>query len=375
MLKRRYGMSRRVAGATALARMAKTLAKRGASSARKRFGARKRPAAAGKTRYAKKARTTRRKESIIRPPPSGGLGHSTCYIVKRRSPGKLLGRMSAPCTVYDDDSFLIQNSNLGYQAYGYSHGSLTGELEGNHVATLFNNARDYLATTTGLSASTLSVSQQSYKMLINSVIQTMAITNMESTSVRVDIWDVVAKQAGHVSYSDPIPQWALGLAAQKPVTPYAGITDPLTFPRSVPTTSYIFNKNWKVVKRTAVELGPGQSHEHVLVYKVNSVVDTEIISDLTDTNARGNRAQLAGLTHHTIITLNGIVVESGTASGLYTLSSTKLGIVSHRKTMVRLLTSAPRLSQYIDVNNHANDSAERYYNVGSGAIATGAAAA
>lgn len=361
------------------------------SGGRPKYGARAgtkrlrgKPAGAGRAtkraRSVTKTKTKTKKEQTVRAPPFGGISHSYASLVQKRRYKAPLKDLSSPYTKVDTSFGEITTGlTLGLQGLGYAIQGMEPSFTPNHIQALMEEASNYNITKSGLLAAGANSfsTQRSHKVILDSAITKAMIGNMTSVGCVFDIYDLVAKRDINNVNGDntPIAAWQRGLEMQQGSNTVPGdfvtIGGQAGMLGAVPTSSQAFNYLWRIAKRTKVELGPGQTHEHTFNHKPNRLLDSARIW-IKDTGGTTSVFQaLGGLTHRIMLVARGTVVETNDDSGTFSSSHIKLGIIASRTARIRLLTSQPRLTAFGDNLPQVSAATQRYYNPGSGAIDTG----
>lgn len=273
--------------------------------------------------------------------------------------------MTEPQTIHENDYNIIHSNATGVQAVGYNVANIPAEFSALHIKALYEQASLSFITPNPILGT-----QASFKLYLDTVYTTTRFTNFTTTTASVDIYDLLCKNNVVTAGNGPLDLWNSDLGLMKGVgaAPSTAYNQQLGV---VPTTSFLFNKYHRIVKRTKVELGPGQSHEHVFVHNAKRSYDL----DGNNLSSALTTLDIKGLTHYTMLVCNGIVVETGVGTGVCTTSDIKIGMVTNRRTRVRLLTTSPRLATYNDRMVHNAVLTEQYVNFGDGLVKTGVAEA
>ena len=155
--------------------------------------------------------------------------------------------------------------------------------------TLSKAFNDYLLAknqtgTTGTDENVLNIQQSA--LHLKTVSAELSITNVNSTTAVVDLWEVVPKFAlGPASYSNsgyavgymsPSYCWLRGLSNDSgtTATDTPMLEDLLTAGTTGarPTDSLNFARSWKIVKHVKINLTGGSTHNHKMVYAINHTV-------------------------------------------------------------------------------------------------------
>lgn len=112
---------------------------------------------------------------------------------------------------------------------------------------------------------TPTAAQKTTRVFMNKCLQQYMFTNNQTNNVFVDIYDVVARRDNGWN---PQAAFDAGLKDQ-------GIASGTDAINVTPFMSTIFTQNWKVLKKTNIELGPGVSHRHIQSVALNKVWNAE----------------------------------------------------------------------------------------------------
>lgn len=339
------------------------------------------------TRPTKRGRTLsktkyKKKEQTVRAPPFGGISHSYGSLVNKRRYKVAIKDLSQPYTKTDTSQGEINTADLlGLQGVGYAIQNMEPSFTPNHISILMNEAAQYTIASNGSTSTAYpgyTNQARGFKVILDSSITKTMIGNMTSVGCIFDVYDVVAKRDINQVNGDngPIATWERGLLQQQAANTVPGdfvnAQSQVGMVGAVPTASKAFNYLWRIAKRTRVELGPGQTHEHVFVHKPNRLLDTDRLY-IQGESGTGNSVYqaLGGLTHRILIVARGVVVETNNDSGSFSTAHIKLGLVTSRTTRVRPVLSRPRMTAFGDGIPQVSAATQRYYNPGSGAIDTG----
>lgn len=142
------------------------------------------------------------------------------------------------------------------------------------------------------------------------------ITNRETHSVVLDIYEVVPKHAlgpteyqneGYsIGYMSPSWTWAVGLTSDTPM-----LEDTLTAPNvgSKPTDSVNFSRSWNVVKHVKVNLTAGSTHIHKMAYAINKTVSYQEYAQFSTSGGK-----LAGWNPSLLFRLRGVPTADNSLS-------------------------------------------------------------
>nr|WAE42582.1 MAG: capsid protein [Cressdnaviricota sp.] len=280
---------------------------------------------------------TKKKEKILRSPASG-LSHSGFYLKMRKSLALKMYEKLGATNTYEIN---------GYAGIGCSVGTqLTKQLYGlnNYPdwSAFFNQSLQYLtAGGAATSSAGLVAKQRSFKMAITTASVKICYTNQSDGDLILDIYDLIAKRDRAQSV-DCTTDWQNGLTDQQGTAGAAGLN---YYWGAVPTTSKLFNQEWTIKKRTSVELGPGRTHEHMVVLHINKIVDSEIFSQFASAQTP---YLMKGISYANMIVGRGMPVDDGgIAAGTITVgnistSPCKVVTVGHLKYTGYLVASTAR---------------------------------
>lgn len=291
--------------------------------------------------------TTRKKEKVVRPAP-GGISHS--YTSRKLYPGRYSGVIKA---LGNSQTYNILNTVPVIALFNQQGTAAVGGLwSQNTLQQLYNNGSKTKSQPSG--GMVLQTYQKSWKMHLESAIITCLFTNTSPNGLEVDIYDCVSK----VTTSNFIATdqaWNQGLIDQELVATSTSIKAPYC----VPTESKLFNVNWRILKRTRVELAAGSSHEHIFYNKINRQVDAEYCV---------NYAQIKDITYQQLVVVRGVLVDSSpgvTTANNIGFAASKLLCCVREKYIVRQVQSTPRTS-FLTNNLTLTDGGHEYTQVYGG---------
>lgn len=174
------------------------------------------------------------------------------------------------------------------------------------------------------------------KLWVDYTSLTYHLTNQSPNLVEMDVYDVLCKTD---KCDGPKVAWAFGLVdAQGSST---GIPDQ-TYPGSYPSQSAIFRRDWKIVKKTRVQMASGANHRHVFRHNINGVVN------LGATEAYATQSNLKGYTTATFFVTRGMPADTQNnfLFGQITLDRTKVICCWDMECQYRVMDSKPRKIQY-----------------------------
>nr|WAE42551.1 MAG: capsid protein [Cressdnaviricota sp.] len=273
----------------------------------------------------------KKKEQIIKPPPSG-LSHS--YATNRNNKMSTVGLFDK---LYQSSNYeLLNTCSIVGASSTQGVGTISTILNGTDYKTIINKALTFYNLGNSTAASSqIQTNQKSFKTCLDKVISITELTNQSPGGVEIEIWDLVSKITS-ANYVFPDTAWGTGGQDQQ----IDGTTYSDLYLFSVPTQSKYFNLTWRVVKRTKVELGTGRSHEHVFNHQVNRVVDSEYFAV---------NAMVKGITAAQLVIGRGQVSDStnGLTVGTISTGPVKIVGINRLKYTVRVGSSAPRQSYQV----------------------------
>lgn len=192
-----------------------------------------------------------------------------------------------------------------------------------------------LATT----AASPGFAQNDAKLYLNYCLTEIEFHNQTESPVTMIVYNLMSKTT-KATLVNPDTDWQVGLGD------VAGSgTLARNFPDAKPTASKVFNINWKIVKKTHVELMPGKVHKHTFLFKPQSIVNHEYFA---------NYGQVRGLTYSTMCVAKGAIGTADTApdygpSVTATLAPVKILYSLKHYYFTKILSVLP--STYFQANN------------------------
>lgn len=208
-------------------------------------------------------------------------------------------------------------TNNTVRSSGYSSASTQGVQNAQFIGAYFTAGDIYNAfnVTSGVTAPLSGV-----KLFFGEINAETLITNAENTNAHFTLYDVIAKVDGQATHNiEPANCFLVsGIDASGGGAGNA----------TIPGTDFFFNPRlkayYKLVKKTKVILGPGDTHSHVVKYGLNKFVSQERIRSLTVTN--GNYP-VGGISMYTVMIHHGTPVHDETTETSVTLGKSKLDVV------------------------------------------------
>ncbi|AXL65936.1 putative capsid protein [Giant house spider associated circular virus 3] len=164
---------------------------------------------------------------------------------------------------------------------------------GTNITSIFNDMYANQATTAPLYSSGAVVLNQNeaLKFFLQSGSIDLELTNMSAGSAQLTIYVLMAKNTKSTT-SGPTADWTNGLIAEK--GSQANTPTPFTI-NNRPTSSKVFNVNWKVCDSKTYNAGPGAKVNYAFNFSPRSVVDATYFA--RHTQIRGLTYALLAVTH------------------------------------------------------------------------------
>lgn len=153
---------------------------------------------------------------------------------------------------------------------------------------------------------------QDFKILLKSVTANLVLTNEAPGACEIDIWDLICN-CSTSSYATPTSQWVQGLVDEE-----GPATDTVNMLYSIPTMTKRFNLNWKVIKRTRLELGAGRSHRHTCYYRPNIIIDSQYANTFQ---------MIKGVTRAIMVTVKGLPSDTSNTYTVGTVTTGRIKVV------------------------------------------------
>lgn len=222
---------------------------------------------------------TRRKSDTITRSPTSGISHSrfTAKYIKSKIPYGMLKTIpvfhyrenssgTLLCLVDRQNAEIVKTIGGADRLKVLSFDATAGQLAG-AVSSQLNDAAGY----------------RSIKTCVLNVGSTTSFTNCGTECITMDIYEISPKIDQLTAGKDPLNAWNETGIDDHAADALAGGTAPYTkwyqYMFTTPKQSNTFNHNYKVLKKTTVELGPGRSHEHVSRYIGPKIFDTTYAQD------------------------------------------------------------------------------------------------
>lgn len=227
------------------------------------------------------------------------------------------------------------------------YGTLTASGTGGDYSSTTNDLQNIIQQ---VYAGVPTASQRTTRLYVKSTMVNMTFTNNQTNNMFCDIYDVVARRDGNQS---TFTAWQNGLVDQ-------GLGSGYTAINVVPQMSTSFNQHWKVLKKTSIELPPGNSHRHIQTIKLNKSFNYERLQDAT--------ANFAGLTTAVMVVIWGAPDHDATTVTSVSTGSCLLDSVISRQIVYAISQPQTTLTKY--VSTLGTITTERNVNPESGAPGT-----
>jgi len=199
------------------------------------------------------------------------------------------------------------------------------------IASLYETAATQYnhITSTEIALDASHTAYNGMKFLVSGCRSELRLVNQAPSPMEMDIYVLISKVTKTTAVT-PIVDWQSDIDSVKGAN-----TLTQTIPYNTPLDGVIFKRNWSVVKKYRVSMGPGCLHLVKYNHRPNRVIDIAY--------ATAN-AQLAGLTSHIMVVQRGTLADDSNATtvGLIGLSQTKMIGVLKRRYESRLVGFWPR---------------------------------
>lgn len=300
---------------------------------------------------------TKRKRSNVKVEGAGGQisGFKRTGRIKRFT--KQLYKRVSPQFIYANKSNRLfgtagQQAIQTYYLLDNVAAQPTTDNDFNNMADVANNGELYADTgALGLIYPVKSYSPKTVKYFIDQVTAKYMMTNQENTNVELFIYDLVAKKDGSIT---PEGAWSGGLTDEGGNASYrntVGIS---------PFVSPQFNAYWKVLKKTRVVLGTGQSHCHYINWKCQKVFNQEKLAD--------SPYYIKGLSYATMIIQTGLPVTDTTGSTV-TTAGTDVASVMTKQVKFKVVRDANQtFRNYFNNLTTPGNAAQQMVDAATGAV-------
>lgn len=249
------------------------------------------------------------------------------------------------------------SNQQGYLSYAYFSGGAYNSTT-TDLSYILNKVASQVSNTT-VSDITLAanVKYKNLRVLLERAQCKFLMTNQSIANACVTIYDIIARADTSIA---PATAWNSGLLDEASSTATYNASNP----GATPFASELFCTHYKVIGKTELMLGQGQTHEHLIAYKPNKFFN---FTDLADSDT-----SLRGVTLFTMIVVHGVPDNDQTVQTNVGTSSIALDVVTTKQ--LSWTYSQVNYTTYDYQNNLPTITTERVMDYGSGAVATNVAA-
>jgi len=197
-------------------------------------------------------------------------------------------------------------------------------------------------------------SYKTTRVFFESVSAKYMMTNQDLTNANVTLYDVVCRRD---TTATPDYEWSVGITEEN-ATYNAAVLG------CTPFSSSLFTSHYKILKTTKLVLSPGQTHTHSVYYKLNRLLNQDILYD--------SALMLRGITIATIVVTHGEPTNSSTTPTNVSTAPSTLDIVQTKQ--IRYSFIVDEDTNYYYVNSLPTVSDPHIVNVGNSAITSDAVA-
>lgn len=192
----------------------------------------------------------------------------------------------------------------------------------------------------------------SVKFFLQSSRSTCKIVNQSPANGLVRLYHLVSKVT-KVTFVSPETDWATGLVNEsKYQSVNLGTAPLLSYPGSKPTTSKLFNINWKIINVKTAQMMPGQEITDVWTMVHNKVVDTQYFQTYS---------QVAGITQCIMMVYSGALGDSANSTSIGNISLAPLKLISSCEQIIETKALSPfQTSSYQDTTPYTTADANFY---------------
>lgn len=288
-------------------------------------------------------RRKKKKSSIVHSPATGQSNSALTIKFKPIKLNKQFNTMHPPFTFDQIDGFGCF-SEIGLQkpqtifVSGMGGNSASTSPIAVQINYLANKAGATLTTAGAVNTGAVTVisGQRSNKVLLNSSSNILEFTNQGPATCNVTLYNLMCKSSAE-TFQYPETVWAQGLSDQTGIDGNSNLT-----PWTGPTTSKRFNMNWKVMKKTVIELGPGRGHIHTFKHIINRPIDTEYAYQFL---------QIKGVTTCVMMVVQGYPgdsVKDYNSVVTPTIGPSKVVGITRQQWIVRNIVAATRHTQHLN---------------------------
>lgn len=287
---------------------------------------------AKKTRFRSGQSYTRRRKKYSGGSPKHDPLHPITIYKDGHRPNfsaQLYKKMSSPY-IYNDVRTGAGTTTIGKQ----SAANWSSNFSGTYIANLLNGAQQ--AAGSGILGTIPSTNQRSWKLLLQNVKTTLELTNQSPASVKIMIYHLISRTDSNDG--NPIQDWTRGLDMVD-----GGAATAAEDPYTLPTSSPLFRKKWKILKVHFVTMEPGSTHTDYFKWSPNRIHDTLTSNTLGVGTTSVEYAK--GIATATMIVQRGVPLDDtqGVTVGTVTIPPTKVVGVCHQVYRVRLLGINPTI--------------------------------
>jgi len=274
-----------------------------------------------------------------------GAGDTSVFTHKNKCPKYMaqVFRQNAP------QNFITNQSNRLTIPCGQQLAAAYTALTGTQTAGDFSQG-DMGQMLNSIYGATPTNAQQNTRLYIQSVKHNFMFTNNQTNNIFVDMYDIVARRDACLT---PATSYYAGLTDQ-------GVSNGYNAINVTPFMSKQFTTYWKVVKRTSLTLGPGESHRHIVTMQLNK--------EWSATRMEESAQHYAGLTHGTMLVAWGAPDHDATGTANVSTGSVLIDLVYSRQIVFAYTTPQIQSTRYITAL--PTITTERNVNEESGAPAT-----
>lgn len=279
-----------------------------------------------------------KKDSIIKSPAFGQSYSDFQLTYKGSKLDRYAKGMSEPWTINvtwtDADNCVIGKQSAKHVGSCFLGGStsaaLTTDTAFTHLGTALN-AASALANITAVPTT----NKQSMKALLDKFTSKTTYFNKNANADQnLTIYNVIARNTNYLAAAgvatDPLTSWTTALTDEGNVASYLNMNQ-------LPTMGKNFNMNWKVLKKTNVELAAGRQHVHEFTFKPKMLIDTEYFSKYQN---------IKGITCFEFVIHWGAPVVDSSAPTLITTSASQLAWITVQTTVLREVAIQPRIQTF-----------------------------
>lgn len=136
------------------------------------------------------------------------------------------------------------------------------------------------------------------KPLFKSCFQKYELLNQTEATCHADIYTFMCNNSQD-DYEDVPSAWANAIQYDKGSV--AGVTPTVNFPGATPVSHKYFNRKWKMIQKTSVELLPGVVHTHFFRFAPKRIIDYDYSCEFR---------MIKGITYTTFMILRGTPIDN-----------------------------------------------------------------